>query len=79
VYKAVEYALKKRTAVVLATRVYHGGVFPIYGDQGGGATLEKAGVILGGDLTGPKARILLMLTLPQVKGDFARLQQYFKH
>jgi L-asparaginase len=79
VFKAVEYALKKGTAVVLSTRVYHGGVFPIYGDQGGGATLQKAGVILGGDLTGPKARILLMLALPQVKGDFARLQEYFRH
>lgn len=79
VYKAVEYALKKGIAVVLTTRVYHGGVFPIYGDQGGGETLEKAGVILGGDLTGPKARILLMLSLPQVKGDPARLRDYFKH
>jgi L-asparaginase/Glu-tRNA(Gln) amidotransferase subunit D len=36
-------------------------------------------VILGGDLTGPKARILLMLTLPQVKGDLARLREYFKY
>ena len=79
VYKAVEYALKKRIAVVVATRVYHGGVFPIYGDQGGGETLKKAGVILGGDLTGPKARILLMIALPQAKGDYARLKAYFKH
>jgi L-asparaginase len=53
VYGAVEHALKKGIAVVVTTRVYHAGVFPIYGDQGGGETLEKAGVILGGDLTGP--------------------------
>ncbi len=79
VYRAVEHALKKGIAVVLTTRVYHGGVFPIYGDQGGGEILEKAGVILGGDLTGPKARILLMMTLPQAKGDLARLRGYFKH
>lgn len=79
VYRAVEYALKKEIAVVITTRVYHGGVFPIYGDQGGGETLEKAGAILGGDLTGPKARILLMMTLPQVKGNLARLREYFKH
>lgn len=77
VYKAVEYALSKGIAVVVTTRVYHGGVFPIYGDQGGGKTLEKAGVILGGDLTGPKARILLMIAMPQVKGDHARLKDYF--
>jgi len=79
VYKAIEYAIKKGIAVVLTTRVYHGGVFPIYGDQGGGETLEKAGVILGGDLTGPKARVLLMLTLSQVKGDPTRLRDYFNH
>lgn len=79
VYKAVEYALNKGTAVVLTTRVYHGGVFPIYGDQGGGETLAKTGVILGGDLTGPKARLLLMIALPQARGDHARLRGYFKY
>jgi len=79
VYKAVKYALSKGIAVVITTRVYHGGFFPIYGDQGGGETLEKAGVIPGGDLTGPKARILLMLALPQVKGNHARLTEYFKY
>ena len=79
VYGAVEYALKKGVAVVIATRVYHGGVFPIYGDQGGGKTLQRAGAVLGGDLTGPKARILLMLALPYVKGDRARLKDFFKH
>jgi len=77
-YKAIEYAINKGIAVVLTSRVYYGGVFPIYGAQGGGATLEKAGVILAGDLTGPKARILLMLALPQVKGDHSKLKRYFK-
>jgi L-asparaginase len=79
VYKAVQYAIKKDVAVVITTRVYYGGVFPIYGDQGGGVTLEKAGVILGGNLTGPKARILLMLALPRVNGDHAKLKEYFKY
>jgi len=79
VYKAVEYALSKGIAVVITTRVYHGGVFPIYGDQGGGETLEKAGVILGGDLTGPKARLLLMLALPEVKRDREKLKKFFVH
>ncbi|MCP4627492.1 MAG: hypothetical protein GY850_28860, partial [bacterium] len=41
VYIAVEHALKKGIAVVLSTRVYHGGVFPIYGDQGGGGEPGK--------------------------------------
>ena len=65
--------------MVVTTRVYHGGVSPIYGDQGGGETLEKAGVILGGDLKGPKARILLMITLPQANGDHANLREYVEH
>ena len=69
VYGAVQYALKKNIAVVLTTRVYYGGVFPMYGDKGGGATLEKAGVIMGGYFTGPKARLLLMLALPEAGED----------
>jgi L-asparaginase len=78
VFKAVEYALAKNIPVVITTRVYHGGVFPIYADQGGGATLRKAGAILGGDLTGPKARLLLMLALPHTGGDIQKLKTYFE-
>ncbi len=77
-YDAVKYALNKGVTVVLATRVYYGGVFPIYGDKGGGATMEKAGVILGGDLTGPKTRILLILALAETKGDHDKLKEIFK-
>jgi len=77
VYQAVQYALEKGVAMVITTRVYHSGVWPMYGDQGGGETLEKAGVVLGGDLTGPKARLLLMLALAQEKGDSAKLKKYF--
>jgi L-asparaginase len=77
VYKAIEYALAKKIAVVITTRVYFSGVWPMYGDQGGGETLERSGVILGGDLTGPKARILLMLALAQEKNDLAGLRKYF--
>ncbi len=63
VFDAVKYALSKDVAVVITSRVIHGGVWPVYGDAGGGATLQKAGCILGGDLPGPKARLLLMLAL----------------
>lgn len=49
--------------VVLATRCIEGGVWPIYGYEGGGADLEDRGVILCGRLGGPKARIKLMLAL----------------
>ena len=61
--EAINYALGKGIPVVITTRVYNGAVYPIYGDKGGGETLQKAGAILGGDLTGPKARLLLMLAL----------------
>ncbi len=47
-FEVAEFALKKGVAVVLATRVDHGGVFPVYVDQGVGAIMERAGVILGG-------------------------------
>lgn len=78
VYEAVKYAISKGIAVVITTRVWHSGVWPMYGDKGGGETLEKAGVILGGDLTGPKVRLLLMLALAKEKGDVLRIKEYFK-
>jgi L-asparaginase len=77
VYDAVKYALSKQVVVVITSQVTEGGVYPIYGDQGGGATLQKAGAILGGDLPSPKARILLMLALPQVGHDTIKLSKYF--
>ncbi|MBW2973615.1 asparaginase [Candidatus Woesearchaeota archaeon] len=79
VYEAIEYALSKDIPVVIATRVYNGAVYPIYGDKGGGETLQKSGAILAGDLTGPKARLLLMLALPHTKGDFNKLAKYFSN
>ncbi len=50
--------------VLVTSRSPEGRVEPIYG-QGGGADLEKAGAIFAGDLTGPKARLLLSLILGQ--------------
>lgn len=78
VYEAILYALKKDVAVVLTTRVYYGGVWPMYADKGGGATLKKSGVIMGDNFTGPKARLMLMLALPHVGKDQEKLQEYFK-
>jgi L-asparaginase len=77
VFEAIKYALSKGIPVVISTRVKNGGVYPLYGDRGGGKTLEDAGAVLAGDLDGPKARILLMLALPAVKGDRDRLKDLF--
>lgn len=48
--------------VVMTTRCARGRVRPIYGN-GGGKTLAEAGVIFAGDLSGPKARILMAVLL----------------
>ena len=40
-----------------------GGVVPAYGYEGGGRMLRDMGIIMGGEIPGPKARILLMAAL----------------
>jgi L-asparaginase len=62
-FDGINVALRQGVAVVIATRVPHGLVRPLYAYTGGGASLRKAGAILAGDLTPQKARVLLMLAL----------------
>ena len=76
--ESILYALKKKVPVVVTSRVGHGAVMPIYGDAGGGETLEREGAILAGDLPGPKARLLLMLALPRVGDNHSRLKEFFR-
>jgi len=76
VFAAIKYALSKKVVVAIATRVFNGAVYPIYGDIGGGKALQEAGAILVGDMTGPKARILLMLALSN-KSDIETIKKYF--
>ncbi|MGD9152564.1 MAG: asparaginase [Gammaproteobacteria bacterium] len=78
VFKAIKYAISKNVVVIITSRVANGRVYPIYGDQGGGATLAKNGAILDGDLDAAKTRILLMLALPTVGKNHNKLKQYFK-
>ncbi len=49
--------------VVMTTRCARGRAAPMYGYDGGAATLERSGVIFADHLPGPKARLLLMLLL----------------
>ncbi|MBW1803543.1 MAG: asparaginase [Deltaproteobacteria bacterium] len=65
VFEAIKYAIGKNIPVVVASRVRHGGVYPLYGDEGGGSSLVKAGALLAGDLSPYKARLLLMIALAQ--------------
>jgi L-asparaginase len=49
--------------IVITTRCARGRTAPMYGYDGGGATLRESGVIFADQLPGPKARLLLMLLL----------------
>lgn len=49
--------------VVLVSRCLTGSIVPAYGGPGGGKTLQTLGVIDGGWLSGPKARVALALAL----------------
>lgn len=49
--------------VVMTTRCLRGRAAPMYGYDGGAATLQRHGVIFADHLPGPKARLLLMLLL----------------
>ena len=57
---AIRHARQNNVEVVIVSRCYGGRVLDTYGYLGGGKDLVKTGCILGGNLTGPKARILLM-------------------
>jgi L-asparaginase len=74
---ALEKAIGLKVPVVLTTRCPEGGVWPMYAYSGGGADLAKRGVILGGRLSGPKARILLMVALGATH-SIQRLRKIFE-
>lgn len=59
----IQKALDNNIPVVVVSRCPMGRVLDTYGYEGGGKMLSNAGVIFGGDLTGQKAKIKLMLAL----------------
>ena len=68
---AIRDAIKAQVPVVITSRCRSGSVAPLYGYEGGGAQLQTMGCVLGGDLPGPKARILLMVALGAGLSDLA--------
>ena len=74
---AIRDAIKAKVPVVITSRCGTGSVAPLYGYDGGGAQLLKMGCILGGDLVGQKARILLIVALAAGLSDLA-LQGLFE-
>ncbi len=49
--------------IIIVSRAIGGRVLDSYGYKGGGKDLVREGCLLGGNLSGPKARILLMLAI----------------
>lgn len=75
--EGIENCLSAGVPTVLTTRCIEGGVWPVYGYKGGGADLQDKGVIMGGNLGGPKARIRLMCALGMTR-DMAELKRLFQ-
>lgn len=59
----IQQFIREDIPVVLVSRCYQGIVQPIYSYVGGGRQLKDKGVILANGLTGPKARIKLLIAL----------------
>jgi L-asparaginase len=62
VVEVVREAGRRGVPVLVTSRCPQGRVEPVYGD-GGGKDLAAAGALFAGDLTGPKARVLLAALL----------------
>jgi len=76
VVPGIKNALEHHIPVILTTRVTGGRVLDIYGYEGAAQPLKALGVILGGEISGPKARIKLMLALG-LTSDPEKLALYF--
>lgn len=75
--KGIEDLCRIGIPVVLATSVPAGRVQEEYGYDGSARSMRKAGIILAGDLTAKKARILLSLLLGQTN-DLEEIRSYFE-
>ena len=71
---AIQRAIDAGLPVLISTRCAQGRVLDTYAYEGSGRDLRNRGVIFAGNLTGPKARILLMLALG-ITNDPLRLRQ----
>jgi L-asparaginase len=60
---AIQRAIDAGIPVLLSTRCAQGRVLDTYAYEGSGRDLRNRGVLFAGNLTGPKARILLILAL----------------
>lgn len=76
VVPGIERAIQEKIPVVLTSRCHGGRVLGVYGYEGAAKPLNEMGVILGGEMSGHKARIKLMLALSKTN-DPKKLAAYF--
>lgn len=69
--------IDRHIPIILVSRCFQGIVQPIYGYEGGGKQLKEMGVIFAHGLTGPKARIKLLVALEKTS-DFTKLVKIFE-
>ncbi|TCT13043.1 asparaginase [Natranaerovirga pectinivora] len=74
---AIQKAINHNISVVIVSICPSGRVLDTYGYEGGGSYLRKMGVILGGNLSGQKARLKLMLLLG-IENDTERIKDKFE-
>lgn len=77
VSKRIEVLLAAGIPVVLVSRCFNGIAEGVYGYEGGGKSLEDAGVIFATGINGPKARLKLLIGLNQ-KDAVIDLKEYFQ-
>lgn len=75
---ALQKLLEEDIPVVLVSRCYQGIVQPTYGYDGGGKQLKEMGVIFTNGLTGPKARIKLLVAL-EYTNKLNQINDFFKN
>lgn len=74
--EAIKQMVSEDIPVVLVSRSYQGMVQPTYGYAGGGKQLKEAGVIFANGLTGPKARLKLVIALEKAE-THEELRRFF--
>lgn len=75
-FAGMKRAVAAGVVVATATRCHGGRVLDAYAYEGGAKQQRDAGVIMAGDLSGPKTRLKLMMALGVTK-DPARIAAYF--
>ncbi|MFD2209034.1 asparaginase [Virgibacillus halophilus] len=75
---ALQKVIEDEIPIVLVSRCYQGIVQPTYGYDGGGKQLKDMGIIFTNGLTGPKARIKLLIALEYTK-QHSLIDDFFKN